>query len=202
MGTRNLTVVVHNKEAKIASYGQFDGYPDSLGLKLIKFYSNPENTKNLKEILPKVRLWNDKDQKLQDEFLESIGCTNGILNEKQKEAFKKRYPFRYRERYGKLTEGQILEVLLEFAHLDELTTIDAYDFASDSLFCEWAYVIDYDKNTFEVYKGLNTSGISEEDRFYSLYDGENDYYPVKIIATFPLNNLPDENEFLLQCLKQ
>lgn len=199
MGTRNLTVVVHNQEVKVACYGQFDGQPDSLGLKLIKFFSNPENTENLKEILPKVRLWNNKDKKLQDEFLESIGCTNGILNEKQKEAFKKRYPFRYRERYGKLTEGQILEVLLEFAHLDEITTTDAYDFASDSLFCEWAYVIDYDKNTFEVYKGLNTSGISEEDRFYSLYDGENDYYPVKIIASFTLDDLPDENEFLLDC---
>ena len=199
MGTRNLTVVVHNQEVKVAQYGQYDGFPDSLGVKLLKFFSSPENTENLKEILPKVRLWNEKDQKQQDEFLESIGCTNGILNDKQKEEFKKRYPFRYRERYGRLREGQILEVLLEFHHLDELATTDAYDFASDGLFCEWAYVIDYDTNTFEVYKGLNTSGISEEDRFFPLYDGENDYYPVKIIASFPLDRLPDENEFLLQC---
>ena len=202
MGTRNLTVVVHNQEVKVAQYGQYDGFPDSLGVKLLKFFSNPANTENLKKILPKVRLWNEKDQKQQDEFLESIGCTNGILNDKQKEEFKKRYPFRYRERYGRLREGQILEVLLEFHHLDELATTDAYDFASDSLFCEWAYVIDYDTNTFEVYKGLNTSGISEEDRFFPLYDGENDYYPVKILASFPLDQLPDENEFLLQCSTQ
>ena len=199
MGTRNLTVVVHNQEVKVASYGQYDGFPNSLGIKLLKFFGNPANTENLRKILPKVRLWNDKDQKQQDEFLESIGCTNGILNDKQKEEFKKRYPFRYRERYGRLREGQILEVLLEFHHLDELATTDAYYFASDSLFCEWAYVIDYDTNTFEVYKGLNTSGISEEDRFFPLYDGENDYYPVKILASFPLDDLPDENEFLLDC---
>ena len=199
MGTRNLTVVVHNQEVKVASYGQYDGFPDSLGVKLLKFFSNPENTENLKEILPKVRLWNDKDQKQQDEFLASIGCTNGILNDKQKEEFKKKYPFRYRERYGRLREGQILEVLLELGHLDKLATTDAYDFASDSLFCEWAYVIDYDKNSFEVYKGLNTLGISKEDRFFPLYDGKNDYYPVKILASFPLDDLPDENEFLLDC---
>lgn len=199
MGTRNLTIVVHNQEVKLAQYGQYDGFPDSLGVKLLKFFSNPANTENLKKILPKVRLWNEKDQKQQDEFLESIGCTNGILNDKQKEEFKKRYPFRYRERYGRLREGQILEVLLEFHHLDELATTDAYDFASDSLFCEWAYVIDYDKNAFEVYKGLNTSGISEENRFFHLYDGENDYYPVKILASFPLDQLPDENEFLFEC---
>ncbi len=199
MGTRSLTVVVHNQEVKVACYGQFDGYPEVLGMKLLWFFSNPENTKNLQAILPNVRLWNDKDQKLQDEFLESIGCTNGILNDKQKEQFKKHYPFRYRERYGKLIEGQILEVLLEFIHLDEIVTTNAYDFASGSLFCEWAYVIDYDKNTFEVYKGLNTTGISEEDRFFPLYDGENDYYPVKIIASFPLDQLPDDNEVLLRC---
>ena len=202
MGTRNLTVVVQNQEVKVAQYGQYDGFPDSLGVKLLKFFSNPENTEKLKEILPKVRLWNEKDQKQQDEFLESIGCTNGILNDKQKEEFKKRYPFRYRERYGRLREGQILEVLLEFHHLYEIATTDAYDFASDSLFCEWAYVIDYDKNTFEVFKGLNTSGISEEDRFFPLYDEKNDYYPVKILASFPLDDLPDENEFLLDCSTQ
>ena len=199
MGTRNLTVVVHNQEVKVASYGQYDGFPNSLGIKLLKFFGNPANTENLRKILPKVRLWNDKDQKQQDEFLESIGCTNGILNDKQKEEFKKRYPFRYRERYGRLREGQILEVLLEFHHLDELATTDAYYFASDSLFCEWAYVIDYDKNALELYKGVHTSGISEEDRFFPLYDGENDYYPVKILASFPLDDLPDENEFLLDC---
>ena len=56
MGTRNLTVVVQNQEVKVAQYGQFDGFPDSLGIKLLKFFSNPENTENLKEILPKVRL--------------------------------------------------------------------------------------------------------------------------------------------------
>ena len=92
MGTRNLTVVVHNQEVKLAQYGQYDGFPDSLGVKLLKFFSNPKNTENLKEILPKVRLWNEQDQKRQDEFLESIGCTNGILNDKQKEQFKIKYP--------------------------------------------------------------------------------------------------------------
>lgn len=199
MGTKNLTVVVSNQEVKIASYGQFDGYPEVLGIKLLWLFSNPVNTKKLKEILPKVRLCNTQDQKQQDEFLESIGCTNGILNARQKDKFKEKYPFCYRERYGRLREGQILEVLLEFRHLDELVTTDAYAFASDSLFCEWAYVIDYDKNSFEVYKGLNTVSISEEDRFFPLYDGENDYYPVKIIASFPLDDLPDENEFLLRC---
>jgi len=61
MGTRNLTVVVQKQEVKVASYGQFDGFPHSLGVKLVKFFGNPANTENLRKILPKVPLWNDKD---------------------------------------------------------------------------------------------------------------------------------------------
>ena len=55
MGTRNLTVVVHNQEVKVAQYGQYDGFPDSLGVKLLKFFSNPANTENLKKILTNLK---------------------------------------------------------------------------------------------------------------------------------------------------
>ena len=40
------------------------------------------------------------------------------------------------------------------------------DFAQDSLFCEWAYVIDFDTNTFEVFKGFNRTPLTEGERFY------------------------------------
>ncbi|PTT70993.1 MULTISPECIES: hypothetical protein [unclassified Chryseobacterium] len=201
MGTRSLTVVVQNHEVKVARYEQSDGYPEALGVTLLRFMKEPTCVEILQETLPKVRLWNQENQKHQDEFLHSIGCENGILNPKQKEEFQKRYPFRYRERFGKLEGGKILELLLEFRNQNEIVTDNDYEFAGNSLFCEWAYVIDFDKNTFEVYKGLNTLGISEEDRFFPLYDGENDYYPVKIKQSFPLDNLPDENKFVFLCKK-
>lgn len=47
MGTRNLTVVIQNQEVKVAQYGQYDGFPDSLGVKLVRFFSNPENTEKI-----------------------------------------------------------------------------------------------------------------------------------------------------------
>ena len=37
MGTRNLTCVVKNGEFVVAQYGQWDGYPDGNGFKILEF---------------------------------------------------------------------------------------------------------------------------------------------------------------------
>ena len=85
--------------------------------------------------------------------------------------------------------------------------------AADSIWCEWAYVIDLDKGTFEVYKGFNKQPLGKEQRFRYLQDlnlhmdkkddgtlYHNGYYPVRHLVTFKLNNLPTPHEFLKQCI--
>ena len=82
----------------------------------------------------------------------------------------------------------------------ELKLTNSLNFASNSLACEWAYVIDLDKNTFEVYKGYNKEVLAANERFYSVqepYVGLNaSFYPVKHIISFDLDDLPNEEEFL------
>ena len=65
---------------------------------------------------------------------------------------------------------------------------NSIDFALDSLFCEWAYVIDLDKNTFEVYKGFQRDAIPETDRFfdYKISDKPNFEYSENLNITLTL----------------
>ena len=70
------------------------------------------------------------------------------------------------------------------------------NFAKDSLFCEWAYVIDFDSDTFEVYKGFNTEKLTEGDRFYDEKFNIDEYKPVKLLSSYDLNDLPNERAFI------
>ena len=73
----------------------------------------------------------------------------------------------------------------------------------------WAYLVDLDKNKLEVYEGFNQKPITIEDRFFylmqnSLEDNkerkdngsDSEYYPIRMVKSYDLNNLPLEDEFL------
>ena len=77
---------------------------------------------------------------------------------------------------------------------------DDLEFAADSLFCEWAWVLDLDKGTFECYQGSNAEvPLTEQDRFFFLRDKEeHGYYGVRLGKAWELNHLPREKTFLKQ----
>ena len=96
--------------------------------------------------------------------------------------------------------GEILELLIQLLTQKEIVLENSYDFAANSLWCEWAYLIDLDQNIFEVYKGMNTEELTIQDRFYPITEEGYSYKPVKIFRSFTLNELPSEDEFLSLCL--
>jgi hypothetical protein len=80
---------------------------------------------------------------------------------------------------------------------DGLALKNDLEFAADSLFCEWAYVLDLDKGTFEVYEGFNKDKpLTPDDRFFFLKDKEaNGYYGVKLLKSYRLDDLPAVADF-------
>ena len=97
---------------------------------------------------------------------------------------------------------------------------DHHTFPLDSLFCEWAYIVDLDRDVFEVYEGfqkeLPKAGrwagrpTPEEDRQNYLDHLEwcadndrkpwqpkvSDYKAVELVGEWPLDALPSDEEFL------
>ena len=126
------------------------------------------------------------------------------INKNIDEARKDNPRFSWQKFYPELsrdTGGDILELIM-FKNKTKLQ--NSLNFAADSLFCEWAYVIDFDKNTYEVYEGFNKEPLDESERFYFLTpiaekeyrENPKEYYPVKFVTEYSLGSLPDEKDFL------
>ena len=177
MGTRNLTCVYKNGEYRVAQYGWWDGYPEGQGVTILEF-------------LHRVNM---------DEFKTAIDNCRWITKEELDEindGIDKGYIVNWQKRYLELsrdTGGEILEVI---TFKNKRILQNSLDFANNSLFCEWAYVVDLDQNTFEVYKGFNKEKLSETERFYNVENNEKDYKPVKFLKSFDLSNLPTKDEFV------
>ena len=173
MGTRNLTIVVKEGKTKIAQYGQWDGYPSGQGLTVLEFLRN-SNLQAFKQKLEGV-----------------LEITEEELNH-----IDKYYSDNWKEIYPQLSRDMGAEILEYVLKNDNIKISNRIGFAKDSLFCEWAYVIDFDKNVFEVYTGFNKTPLRESDRFY--FNGEHDdvYHPIKLVKSFDLSNLPTNEVFL------
>jgi len=191
MGTRNLTVVIDKAGTlKIAQYGQWDGYPSGQGKTALEFLlANPQFEKKLE----KVRFQTESDTKEFEKFLKDIGSKDGSFNGKQYDAYKAKYALLSRDNGAGVL--QMINDLEEDAWLE-----NRIEFANDSLFCEWAYVIDYQKGTFEVYQGFNEKPLNESDRFYSETEGK--YSGVKLLKSYSLDNLPSVEVFLAECKEE
>lgn len=174
MGTRNLTCVAIDNEIRVAQYGQWDGYPSVGGVECLDFLRSFD-----KEVFKsKVRA----SSFISDDDYSILQTGVDI------DTFLKNYPQFCRD------IGRDILKLIETSP-DGIKLRNSVDFAKDSLFCEWAYVIDLDNDILEVYTGFNTNPLNESERFYSP-DSENGYYAVRLFEKFDINNLPTNEEFI------
>jgi hypothetical protein len=181
MGTRHLIAVQKNNEYKVAQYGQWDGYLSGQGDSILKFF----NENDLETFRNKVDNCFFGTQEQIDEAYAPYTDGNGWMTMEQSAAFKQTQ-FAHLSRD---TGAGILNVILKSE--GPLMQVDNIDFAKDSLFCEYAYVIDLDKDILEVYKGFNTDPLPEGARFTGVGEGSGGYQAVKLVASFPLGDLPE-----------
>lgn len=186
MGTRNLTCVVLDGEYRIAQYGQWDGYPSGQGLTVLNFLSDVMDRDKFEKNLRQTRwITEEEHRKLWDE----VGADgSGFVSMEISDAFKALHP--------QLNRDMAAEVLEFVQNADEPVTLeDSINFATDGLFCEWAYVIDLDQGLLEVYSGFNKDPLPRGSRF-GTEPGDNGYTPVGLVHAYSLNDLPDEKKFL------
>lgn len=73
---------------------------------------------------------------------------------------------------------------------------DGHNFVRDSLFCEWGWIINLDDGVLEVYRGFqkrkHRKGRYAGPAQKRAYKGAETYYPIALVATFPLDALPDD----------
>jgi hypothetical protein len=184
VGTRHLIAVQIDGEYKVAQYGQWDGYPSGQGLDVLASLKDVF-TPAFKEKLRAARFIGDDEEGRA--FIEKVENTP---------EWPKAYPWISRDAGAK-----VLQLVLD--QPAGIYLQNNISFAGESLFCEYAYVVDYDKGAFEVYRGFNKRPVPEGERFADAVVGEGQfnqgadrYLQVRHWHTWPLNALPSSDEFL------
>lgn len=190
MGTRNLTAVFYKGEYRIAQYGQWDGYPEGQGMTALKFLRERMNRPEFERALLNIEQITDGE--IKNAWIEAgADPFSDFVTPDVSRKFREIHPELSRD-----TGAEILEIVQN--HPDGIKLNLDLAFAAESLFCEWAWVIDLDAGTFEGYEGFNESReLTEEDRFYFLRDKESDgYHGVVLAGKWSLDALPTPEEFL------
>lgn len=187
IGTRGLIGVIVDGVAK-TSYNHFDSYPEALGVSTVvplRLYAEGGGSwQDLSDLSRAVRMIDERGPAPTD-----------VDKEKLAEFLDTRVAGGSADDWYCLTrnlQGKLLQ-MLSVGYM-----VDAEDFALDSLFCEWGYVIDFDKGAFQVYKGFQHAPHNEG--FWGGREASQratgDYYPIRLVKEWPLIELPTKEQFL------
>ncbi len=178
MGTRHLTAVILNKKVVVAQYGQWDGYPEGQGKVVMNFISKFLNKKltkgtgldKFKRALKLCKFLTETEIRQTwtncgaDPASDLVGWDVATKHTEQ-------YPGLSRD-----TGAKVLELIYKG---DVFALHDSWSFGLDSVFCEYAYILDLDNKVLEVYKGFNKTG-KVKGRFAKGKSTHKDYAPITL----------------------
>lgn len=174
MATRGSYGFYKNGISKL-TYNHFDSDLKWLGQKVLNFLKD-NNINTLNKIFDNLRLVSP----------------DSFPNESEKSILKK-LNYEYIEDNEELDWGSILESTLGNLDLYKqglYFMLDYSDFIKNSLFCEWAYIINLDNNTLEIYKGFQET--PEINRYYVEEPlNEFEFYNCKLMKEINFSDLKD-----------
>lgn len=130
MGTRHLTGVRVNGELKVAQYGQWDGYPTGQGETVSTFLREADMDKFRTEVEKLRWITEAEGKEINQEYTD-----RGLALPRE---------------YTRDTGAEILQMILD----GKVTTlVNEEEFLKDTVFCEFAYILDLDKQAVEFYNG-------------------------------------------------
>ncbi len=189
MGTRHMIGVVLDGDFKVAQYGQWDGYPGGQGVDILN-YLRHGNIPVLTENVRNVR-WATQEDFDAANAAAGIPSDAAFINMEQAQTMEELYP-----QFSRNTSAAVLPLIekgvVEFVKDDS-------EFALDSLFCEWAYVVDLDRGVLEAYEGFQKEAPKAgrwAGQHQKVDEGDSPrYYAVELKGEWPLNDLPSNDEF-------
>ena len=178
MGTRGSIGVIYKKEYK-GTYNHFDSYPSGLGIEVVDFcnmVTKENGWDTFKENFSKIEFINDKKPPTpeQIEMYKEYADLN-VSNQSYEDWYCLLRNVQGAESFQEIYKGKLF-------HLS-----DGSNFIKNSLFCEYAYIINLDDMKIEFYQGFQKES-QKGNRFGETPDDE--YYPCKLVTSCSLEYIP------------
>jgi hypothetical protein len=189
MGTRGFITLAVDGENKTA-YNHWDSYPEGLGLSVVSWAR--EAAKDLdaaRKAVTALRVVAEDDQPTGEDIERLRPFADFEVDRSVRNG--ETHVLRERPSWYQLlrcTQG-------DPAAMIRAGVIEgAGEFPADSLVAEWGYVVDLTAETFEVYQGFQTRP-HRQGRFADITPERDGYYPVWLVKSWPLAELPGDKDF-------
>lgn len=177
MGTRGAYGFRIDGKDKL-TYNHLDSYPTGLGVAIAKGLKQllSRNKRNLAEDVRAIRLVSRDDEPTEEDkhMLQqyaNLSVSSGSTN----------------NWYCLLRE---MQSNIE-AHVECGIMIDSNEFVYDSLFCEWAYVVNIDTRVLEIYRGFNKDSTANGRYANRHRERLGDYFGIRLIEEIPFERIAE-----------
>lgn len=159
MGTRGLFGFSIDGKKKVA-YNHFDSYPEGLGqdaVNAVQAVIKDNKIEQLKANIANLKMITGNEEATLEEQTRYKKFADTKVSTRQLSDW-----------YVLMRDLQGADIIPHIVSGEVEHMVDGEDFLKDTLFCEWAYIINLDNNMFEVYGGRSNN----------------------MIDSFPLDNIP------------